>query len=44
MAEIRQLIDVARRRVSSAVKAELTLLYWQVGRRNMSRMEGWSSR
>ena len=31
--EIRQLIDAARRRASATVNAELTLLYWQVGRR-----------
>ncbi len=31
--DIRQLIDAARQRASSAVNAELTLLYWQVGRR-----------
>lgn len=31
--DIRQLIDVARQRAAVAVNAELTLLYWQVGRR-----------
>lgn len=31
--DIRQLIDAARRRAAAAVNAELTLLYWQVGRR-----------
>ena len=33
LADIRQLIDSARQRVALAVNAELTLLYWQVGRR-----------
>ncbi len=33
VAEIRQLIDGARQRAAAAVNAELTLLYWQVGRR-----------
>lgn len=33
LAEIRQLIDAARRRAAAAVNAELTLLYWQIGRR-----------
>jgi predicted nuclease of restriction endonuclease-like (RecB) superfamily len=33
LAEVRQLIDGARRRAANAVNAELTLLYWQVGRR-----------
>lgn len=32
-ADIRQLIDGARQRVAAAVNAELTQLYWQVGRR-----------
>ena len=32
-ADIRQLIDTARQRAAAAVNAELTLLYWQVGRR-----------
>ncbi|MBO3462172.1 DUF1016 N-terminal domain-containing protein [Aetokthonos hydrillicola] len=31
--EIRQLIDVARQRAAVAVNAEITLLYWQVGKR-----------
>jgi len=31
--DIRQLIDSARKRVATTVNAELTLLYWQVGRR-----------
>ena len=33
VAELRQLIDAARQRAASAVNAELTLLYWQIGRR-----------
>ncbi|AXV82304.1 PDDEXK nuclease domain-containing protein [Ralstonia solanacearum] len=33
VADILQLIDNARQRVALAVNAELTLLYWQVGRR-----------
>jgi len=33
VADIRQLIDSARQRTAVAVNAELTLLYWQVGRR-----------
>ena len=32
-ADIQRLIDSARQRVAAAVNAELTLLYWQVGRR-----------
>lgn len=32
-ADVRHLIDAARQRVASAVNAELTQLYWQVGRR-----------
>jgi predicted nuclease of restriction endonuclease-like (RecB) superfamily len=32
-ADVRQLIDAARQRVAQAVNAELTQLYWQVGRR-----------
>lgn len=31
--ELRALIDAARTRAATAVNAELTLLYWQVGRR-----------
>lgn len=31
--DVRRLIDDARRRASAAVNAELTLLYWKVGRR-----------
>jgi len=33
LADVRQLIDAARQRVAQAVNAELTQLYWQVGRR-----------
>jgi DUF1016 N-terminal domain len=33
LAEIRQLIDEARKHAASAVNAEITLLYWQVGHR-----------
>ena len=33
MQDIRSLIDAARQRVALAVNAELSLLYWQVGRR-----------
>ena len=33
LADIRQLIDSARQRAAVAVNAELTRLYWQVGRR-----------
>ncbi|MBS3911129.1 MAG: hypothetical protein KGZ70_04730 [Hydrogenophaga sp.] len=33
LAEVRQLIDAARQRVASAVNAELTQLYWHIGRR-----------
>jgi DUF1016 N-terminal domain len=33
LAEIRHLIDGARQRVAAAVNAELTLLYWRIGRR-----------
>ena len=32
-ADVRQLIDAARQRVASAVNAELTQLYWRIGRR-----------
>ena len=31
--DIRQLIDAATQRAAVAVNAELTLLYWQVGKR-----------
>jgi len=33
LADIRRLIDAARRRAAATINAELTLLYWQVGRR-----------
>lgn len=33
LADVRQLIDAARQRVAQAVNAELTQLYWQIGRR-----------
>lgn len=33
LAEVRQLIDAARQRVATAVNAELTQLYWRIGRR-----------
>lgn len=33
LAEVRQLIDAARQRVASTVNAELTQLYWHIGRR-----------
>jgi predicted nuclease of restriction endonuclease-like (RecB) superfamily len=33
LAEVRQLIDGARARAATAVNAELTRLYWQIGRR-----------
>ena len=33
LAEVRQLIYAARQRVASAVNAELTQLYWHIGRR-----------
>lgn len=33
LAHVRQLIDAARQRVASAVNAELTQLYWHIGRR-----------
>lgn len=31
--EIRQLIDQAKQRAAVAINAEITLLYWQVGKR-----------
>jgi len=31
--EIRQLIDIAKQRAAVAINAEITLLYWQVGKR-----------
>lgn len=33
LTDVRQLIDAARQRVASAVNAELTQLYWNIGRR-----------
>ena len=33
LADVRELIDAARQRVAQAVNAELTQLYWQIGRR-----------
>lgn len=33
IADIRELIDRARQRAATSVNAELTLLYWQIGRR-----------
>jgi hypothetical protein len=33
LADVRYLIDTARQRVAGAVNAELTQLYWQIGRR-----------
>jgi len=33
LADVRQLIDFARQRVASAVNAELTQRYWQIGSR-----------
>lgn len=33
LSDIRHMIDTARARAVAAVNAELTLLYWQVGRR-----------
>ena len=33
LADVRHLIDAARKRVAGAVNAELTKLYWQIGRR-----------
>jgi len=33
LADVRHFIDVARQRVAGAVNAELTQLYWQIGRR-----------
>jgi hypothetical protein len=31
--EIRQMIDAAKQRVAIAINAEITLLYWQIGKR-----------
>ena len=33
IADIRELIERARQRTATAVNAELTRLYWQIGRR-----------
>jgi len=33
LADVRELIDAARQRVAQTVNAELTQLYWQIGRR-----------
>src|ERR1035437_10157562 len=33
VADVRQLIDAARQRVAGAVNAEVTQLYWRIGRR-----------
>lgn len=33
LGDIRQMIDAARQRAASTVNAELTLLYWNIGRR-----------
>jgi hypothetical protein len=33
IADIHELIDRARQRAATAVNAEITLLYWQIGRR-----------
>ncbi|MBU6489628.1 MAG: DUF1016 domain-containing protein, partial [Burkholderiales bacterium] len=33
LTDVRRMIDTARRRAAAAVNAEITLLYWQVGRR-----------
>jgi predicted nuclease of restriction endonuclease-like (RecB) superfamily len=33
LAELRQLIDATRQRVASTVNAELTMLYWRIGKR-----------
>lgn len=40
LADIRELIDSARARVAQVVNAELTLLYWQVGRRVQTEVLG----
>jgi hypothetical protein len=44
LADIRQLIDAARRRAAATVNAELTLLYWQVGRRIQAEVLGGAGR
>jgi len=33
VSEVRQLIDTAKQRAAVAVNAEISLLYWQIGRR-----------
>ena len=41
LAEVRQLIDAARQRVATVVNAELTQLYWHIGRRiNVELLKG----
>jgi len=40
LADIRRLIDAARRRAAATINAELTLLYWQVGRRIQAEVLG----
>ncbi len=41
LADVRQMIDAARLRVASAVNAELTQLYWQIGNRvNVELLQG----
>jgi hypothetical protein len=41
--DVRQLIDGARAHAAAAVNAELTMLYWQVGRRAFDDMV-WGAR
>jgi predicted nuclease of restriction endonuclease-like (RecB) superfamily len=36
LADLRELIEAARRRIATAANAELTLLYWRIGRRIQS--------
>ena len=40
LADIRQLIDQARQRAAAAVNAELTLLYWRIGKRLQQEVTG----
>ena len=40
LADIRRLIDAAKRRAAATINAELTLLYWQVGRRIQAEVLG----
>lgn len=40
LADIRQLIESARQRTAAAVNAELTLLYWHIGRRLQKEVPG----